>query len=452
MKDSYMISNETGRKLYGQVKDLPIIDYHCHLSPREIYEDEPFSNVGQVMLGGDHYKWRVMRAAGIEEKRVTGSASWHDKFLAYAEALELAAGNPVAQWTRMELDAFFGVTEDLNRGSAERIWNACNAVIKREKMSPRKVMEKMRVQFVATTDDPADSLAYHIALADDPGMKTRVAPSYRPDAALNLQAPGYPAYIVRLSQAAGMEIKDLASLKQALCARLDFFKENGCRVTDIGLEAFPDKIGTDEEAEAALRTALAGGKPDDALYRAFLGNLYVFLGREYAKRGLIMQLHVAVTRSANTKLLQTVGADVGGDTMGTIDPKDLIRVLDAIEMAGGLPKTVLYAMNPSLTPAMSAIAGSFPGVIVGAAWWMLGHKRGIREVVEIISETGYIGSFLGMLTDSRSFFSYPRHDYFRRIFCSLVGEWVEADEYPYEYAQRLVYAVCCGNVKKAMLE
>ncbi len=452
MKDSYMISNETGRKLYGQVKDLPIIDYHCHLSPREIYEDEPFSNVGQVMLGGDHYKWRVMRAAGIEEKRVTGSASWHDKFLDYAEALELAAGNPVAQWTRMELDAFFGVTEDLNRGSAERIWNACNAVIKREKMSPRKVMEKMRVQFVATTDDPADSLAYHIALADDPGMKTRVAPSYRPDAALNLQAPGYPAYIVHLSQAAGMEIKDLASLKQALCARLDFFKENGCRVTDIGLEAFPDKIGTDEEAEAALRTALAGGKPDDALYRAFLGNLYVFLGREYAKRGLIMQLHVAVTRSANTKLLRTVGADVGGDTMGTIDPKDLIRVLDAIEMAGGLPKTVLYAMNPSLTPAMSAIAGSFPGVIVGAAWWMLDHKRGIREVVEIISETGYIGSFLGMLTDSRSFFSYPRHDYFRRIFCSLVGEWVEADEYPYEYAQRLVYAVCYGNVKKAMLE
>ena len=452
MKDSYMISNETGRKLYGQVKDLPIIDYHCHLSPREIYEDEPFSNVGQVMLGGDHYKWRVMRAAGIEEKRVTGSASWHDKFLAYAEALELAAGNPVAQWTRMELDAFFGVTEDLNRGSAERIWNACNAVIKREKMSPRKVMEKMRVQFVATTDDPADSLAYHIALADDPGMKTRVAPSYRPDAALNLQAPGYPAYIARLSQAAGMEIKDLASLKQALCARLDFFKENGCRVTDIGLEAFPDKIGTDEEAEAALKTALAGGKPDDALYRAFLGNLYVFLGREYAKRGLIMQLHVAVTRSANTKLLRTVGADVGGDTMGTIDPKDLIRVLDAIEMAGGLPKTVLYAMNPALTPAMSAIAGSFPGVIVGAAWWMLDHKRGIREVVEIISETGYIGSFLGMLTDSRSFFSYPRHDYFRRIFCSLVGEWVEADEYPYEYAQRLVYAVCYGNVKKAMLE
>ena len=452
MKDTYMIANETGRKLYNQVKDLPIIDYHCHLSPKEIYEDKPFDNVGQVMLGGDHYKWRVMRAAGIEEARVTGDASWHDKFLAYAEALELAAGNPVAQWTRMELDAFFGVTENLNRGSAERIWEACNAVIEREKMSPRKVMEKMKVEFVATTDDPADSLEYHAAIAADKTMKTRVAPSYRPDAALNLQAPGYKAYIERLSKAAGIEICDLASLKNALTVRLDFFKANGCRVTDIGLEAFPNGIGTDEDADCALKKALAGQVVDDALYRAFLGNLYVFLGCEYAKRGLIMQLHVAVTRSANTKLLKTVGADVGGDTMGTIDPKDLIRVLDAIELAHGLPKTVLYAMNPSLTPAMSGIAGSFRNVLVGAAWWMLDHKRGIREVVETISETGYIGSFLGMLTDSRSFFSYPRHDYFRRIFCNLVGEWVEADEYPYEYAQALVYAICYGNVKKAMLD
>lgn len=452
MKDSYMIANETGRMLYRQVRDLPIIDYHCHLSPKEIYEDKPFTNVGQVMLGGDHYKWRVMRAAGIDESLVTGSASWHDKFSAYAQALELAAGNPVAQWTRMELDAFFGITEILDRSSAERIWIACNEKIEQEQLSPRKVMKKLNVEYVATTDDPADTLEYHIALAADPAMTTRVSPTFRPDAAMNLQAPGYRDYIARLSAAAGMEIHTAAQLKAALSARLDFFKAHGCRITDIGLEAFPDRIGSDEEAEAAFAAAIGGKPVDSAAFHAFLGNMYVFLGREYAVRGLVMQLHVATVRNANTKLLRDLGPDVGGDTMGQINPKDLIRLLDAIELAGGLPKTILYAMNPALTALMSGIAGCFRNVIVGAAWWMLDHKRGIREVCETIAETGYIGTFLGMLTDSRSFFSYPRHDYFRRIFCELAGAWVEADEYPFEAAQRLVDAVCYGNVKKIMLD
>ncbi len=452
MKDSYMIANQTGRMLYQQVRSLPIIDYHCHLSPKEIYEDKPFTNVGQVMLGGDHYKWRVMRAAGIDESLITGSASWHDKFCAYAQALELAAGNPVAQWTRMELDAFFGITELLDRSSAERIWIACNEIIEKEQLSPRKVMKKLNVEYVATTDDPADTLEYHIALASDPNMATRVSPTFRPDAAMNLQAPGYREYITRLSAASGMEIQTVAQLKAALSARLDFFKAHGCRITDIGLEAFPDRIGTDEEAEAAFAAAIAGKPVDAAAFSAFLGNMYLFLGREYAVRDLVMQLHVATVRNANTKLLQELGPDVGGDTMGQINPKDMIRLLDAIELAGGLPKTILYAMNPALTALMSGIAGCFRNVIVGAAWWMLDHKRGIREVCATIAETGYIGSFLGMLTDSRSFFSYPRHDYFRRIFCELVGSWVEADEYSYELAQRLVSAVCYGNVKKTMLD
>jgi len=451
MKDSYMISNEIGKKLYREVCDFPIIDYHCHLSPKEIYEDKPFSNVGQVMLGGDHYKWRVMRAAGIDENLVTGSASWHDKFLAYAEALELAAFNPVSQWTRMELEAFFGVTELLNRESAERIWNTCNEIIEKEQMSPRKVMQKLNVEYVATTDDPADTLEYHIALAADKNMKTIVAPTFRPDAAMNVNAANYKEYIARLGAAAGIEIKSAADLKAALVARLDFFKANGCRITDIGLEAFPDAIGSDEDCEKLFAAAMAGEVIDPALFRAFLGNMYVFLGCEYAKRGLVMQLHVATFRNANTKLFRALGADVGGDTMGEINTRDLIAILDAIELAGGLPKTILYAMNPAMTALMSGIAGCFRNVIVGAAWWMLDHKRGIQEVCSTVAETGYIGSFLGMLTDSRSFFSYPRHDYFRRIFCSLVGEWVEADEYAYENAQALVKAVCYGNVRKTML-
>ena len=452
MKDSYMISNETGKLLYRQICSRPIIDYHCHLSPKEIYEDRQFSNVGQVMLGGDHYKWRVMRAAGIDEALVTGNASWHDKFLAYASSLELAAGNPVMQWTRMELEAFFGITEPLTGASAERIWIECNRIIEEEKMSPRKVMRMMNVEYVATTDDPADSLEYHIALAADPEMKTIVAPTYRPDAAVNLQAKGYGQYIARLSAAAQMEIASLADLKAALVKRLDFFKANGCRITDIGLELFPDRIGSDEEAQEAFSRAIAGENVDVPLFKAFLGNMYVFLGREYAKRGMVMQLHVATVRNANTLMFRNIGADVGGDSMGQIDPRSMIDLLDAIEMAGGLPKTILYAMNPSLNPLFAAMAGCFRNVIVGAAWWMLDHKRGINEVCSIIAETGYIGSFLGMLTDSRSFFSYPRHDYFRRIFCNLVGSWVEADEYTFENAQRLVEAVCYGNVRRTMLD
>ena len=451
MNDNYMISNETGKLLYRQICDKPIIDYHCHLSPKEIWQDKPFINVGQVMLGGDHYKWRVMRAAGIDEKYVTGSASWHDKFLAYAKALELAAGNPVLQWTRMELEAFFGVTEPLNSGSAERIWIACNRAIEEEQMSPRKAMEKMNVEYVATTDDPADTLAYHIALAADPTMKTVVAPTFRPDAAMNVMAKNYKDYIGRLASSAVMEINTVADLKVALSKRLDYFKANGCRITDIGLEMFPDSIGSDEDAEKVFAAAMAGEEICPAAFSAFLGNMYVFLGREYAKRGMVMQLHVAAVRNANTKMLKTIGADVGGDTMGSINTRDMINLLDAIELAGGLPKTILYAMNPALTALMSGIAGCFRNVIVGAAWWMLDHKRGIIEVCSTVAETGYIGSFLGMLTDSRSFFSYPRHDYFRRIFCNLVGSWVEADEYTFECAQRLVDAVCYSNVHKTML-
>lgn len=447
MTNTYLLSSKSGQQLYESVRDLPIIDYHCHLSPKEIYEDKPFSNIGEMWLGGDHYKWRLMRAFGIDEQYITGNADWHDKFLKYAEMICLAAGNPLYHWTAMELDMFFGIKEALCPENAEEIWNKANEIIKAKQLSPRKLIKLSNVEYIATTDDIADSLEYHEKLVQE-GYEVKVAPSYRNDNLLLIRRDGYADYIKKLSDVCGYEINDLETLKKAAIERLDFFKNHGCKMTDVGIPDFPDRISDDEAANKTFTAALQGKNVSDEDYKGFLGNLYVFFGKEYQSRGLVMQWHLAVWRNANSALFKKAGADCGGDCMGDdIAVSSIIKMLDAIESNSGLPKTILYSLKPTLNSQLCSAGGSFRNVVCGAAWWFCDHKRGIEDQIQIIAETGHLASFLGMLTDSRSFLSYARHDYFRRILCNEIGKFVDGGEFDSKQAEKLAKMISYSNIK-----
>lgn len=443
-----LLENQTARTLYEKAEKLPIIDYHCHLSPREIFEDRPFENIGEMWLGADHYKWRLMRSAGIDERFITGGASWHEKFLMYAQALEFAAGNPLYVWSHMELSRFFGIETPLRRDTAEAVWQQANGCIREKRLSPRKLMAQSHVDAVCTTDDMTDSLTWHEKLRQDPTFDITVLPSFRTDSLLLMERPGYAAYVRKLSEASGIPVTDLAGLKAACEARLDDFVRRGCRVTDVGIPFFPDTVASPQEADAVFRRLLAGERVPRPAYLGLIGHLYVFLSGLYRQRNLVMQMHLAVRRNANTDLFRRAGADCGGDTVG--DPlrgDDLIGLLDAMNEAGGLPETILYTLNESSAAQVAAIAGAFPRVRCGAAWWFCDHKRGILTQLHVMAENGCLGVFPGMLTDSRSFLSYARHDYFRRILCTLVGSWVEKGEYDPDSAAALVRKLSYDNTR-----
>ena len=448
MNDNYMLKTETARRIYAAVKDLPIVDYHCHLSPKEIFEDKPFENIGEIWLAGDHYKWRLMRTAGIDEEYITGSAPWREKFIKYASALEFAAGNPLYHWSHMELSQFFGIEDELNAGSAAGIYDRANAYIKEHSLSPRKLIEQSRVETLCTTDDITDSLEYHAAIKKS-GFKTRVLPSFRTDNLLLCRRAGYGGYIKKLEEVSGVNIEGLASLKEAVKKRLEFFVENGCRFTDVGMPYFPDSIADDAAADGTFKAVLAGKEITEQEYLGFIGNMYLYLGALYKKHDLVMQWHLAVWRNANTSLASSLGADCGVDCVGdAVNGNDLIMMLDAINENGGLPETVIYTLNPSNASQIASIAGAFRRVRCGAAWWFCDHKRGIEEALDIYAENASLGGFLGMLTDSRSFLSYARHDYFRRILCDKLGGWAESGEYSEKSAFALAEKISYKNIKE----
>lgn len=444
----YLLSSPTAHRLFETVKELPIVDYHCHLSPKEIWEDEPFSDIGQLWLAADHYKWRLMRTAGIAEHYITGAASRQEKFCRYAEAVSLAPGHPLYHWSHMELSRYFGISEPLNAATAPAIWEQANHRICEQALSPRKLLAMSRVETVCTTDDIADDLQYHRLLREDASLGVRVLPSFRYDNVLLIRREGYAAYIQRLAVAADTEITDLASLIEAVRRRLAYFVSLGCRVTDVGIPDFPDRVADADEADRTLRAALAGQPVDDAAYSGFLGYMFCFFGHLFCQNGLVMQWHLSPLRNANTPMFEALGADCGGDCVGdAVSGTALAAMLDAIHRDGGLPATILYTLNPSNAAQMASIAAAFPGVRCGAAWWFCDHKRGITEQLCTIAENGALGTFPGMLTDSRSFLSYARHEYFRRILCDLVGGWVEAGEYDMQAAEVLVRRLCYENTK-----
>ncbi len=453
MTKKYMLSTKTAEKLYGTAKDLPIVDYHCHLSPKEIFEDKPFTNIGEVWLGADHYKWRLMRTAGIDEKYITGDSTFKEKFLKYCEAIEFAAGHPLYHWSHMELKQFFNIDMTINAANAEVIWEKANKYIADTNMSPRKLIEKSNVEIICTTDDIIDDLAWHKKIAEDKSFATKVLPSYRTDNLLLVRRDGYLDYVKKLSEVSGIEVKDIDSLKKAVESRLDYFYDAGCRVTDLGIPLFPNRIADEKEANKTYKAILAGKTITDEEYNGFVGYMYIFTNGLYKQKGMISQWHLAVVRNANSVLFGNLGADCGVDCVGNVvNGADLAMMLDAINKETGLPTTVIYSLNESNIAQIASIAGSFPGVKCGAAWWFCDHKRGIEDEIKVISENGSLGEFYGMLTDSRSFLSYARHDYFRRILCSVIGEWVEKGEFSKDAAERLVAKICYNNIKKAIGE
>ena len=438
MDEDFLLSTQTARALYhGAAEAMPIFDYHCHLDPREIVENRAFSTVTELMLGGDHYKWRAMLSAGVDEGLIYpgGGASAFDRFQAYAHTLSYAIGNPLYHWTHLELKRVFGIDEPLTERSARSIFDRCNEMLGGEDFRCRRLIEKFNVKVICTTDDPADSLEYHKALAADPTFRVKVLPSFRPDKALDVSAPGYDRYILRLSAAADTDIRSFGTLMDALEKRLDVFHALGARVSDHGLNHVP-AIGQGAPLDDIFARALRGDNVTPAEADAFRAAALIRLGGMYASRGWVMQLHMNPMRNNNTRMLQKYGPDTGFDSVGDAPVAEpLSRLLDAIDQSFGLPKTILYSLNPSDNYVIGTMLGNFQGgapgkVQMGSGWWFQDHRDGMAEQMRTLAALGLLGRFVGMLTDSRSFVSYPRHEYFRRILCDVIGAWVENGEYP----------------------
>lgn len=432
--DNLLLYNEAGKVLYGKVKALPIIDYHCHLDEKKIAKDDMFSDIGELWLSSDHYKWRAMRMNGVDEYYITGDASFHDKFLKYAEIVPNLIGNPLYYWTHLELKQVFGIDIPLNKDSAESIYEMANEKLKN--ISVQTLLNRFNVQFIATTDDPADELIAHKKYG-----KINVTPTFRPDKLFDFEE----SYIEKLGQKADVKIEKLDDLLDALSVRLDYFVTKGCRMADHGMDTFPESYGTKEQAREYFCNR---NKLSDFEKESLKGFLLVWLSKEYAKRNMTMQLHISVTRNVNPKAYEMCGADSGFDVISeTPSVQNVLAFFREIDDSER-PETILYTLNDANLAALTCLSGAFRKVKMGAAWWFNDTVEGIRRNLKIISEYASLGNNPGMLTDSRSFSSYCRFDFFRRILCDYVGNFVEQGEYDEATAQILVENICYYNAKR----
>ena len=442
MDENFLLRNEPARILYHDyAAGMPILDYHCHLNPQEIYENRQFENLTAIWLGGDHYKWRLMRAGGVEEKYITGDAPDREKFQKYAEVLSRAIGNPLYHWSHLELQRFFGWNGYLTPDNAQEVWEHCNALLQQEDFRARSLIERSNVRLVCTTDDPADSLIWHEKLAADNSFEVKVLPAWRPDKALNIEKPDFAAYIEKLGDAQGVKIASYEELKDVLDARMEHFHVHGCRLSDHGLEYAMYRPVDDEEAARIFEKRLSGAQVTRQEELGYKTALLTHLGRRYAQRGWAMQLHYGCLRDNNRAMYARLGPDTGYDAINNTSPSgELAGLLNALAETDELPRTLVYSLNPMDDDAIDSILGAFqqgPDVCKvqhGSAWWFNDQKQGMEKQLTSLANKGYLAGFVGMLTDSRSFLSYPRHEYFRRILCSLIGTWIEEGEYPADYA------------------
>lgn len=456
--DDFLLSSRTARRLYHEFAEPePILDYHCHLSPKDIAENRQFKNLFEIWLEGDHYKWRAMRSNGVPERFCTGDATPLEKFKAWASTVPHTLRNPLYHWTHIELARYFGITELLDESSAERIWARANEQLATPGFSTRGILKKFRVTTVCTTDDPADDLAHHSGIARCE-IDTKVFPAYRPDAALAVNRPEFfNAWLGRLEKVCGSDVDSLSALLEALRQRRDFFHAQGCRLSDHGPERCHADPCTEAEAGAifsAVRKGQAATPEEHAKYSAFL---MIFLGRLYAERGWTMQLHLGALRNNNTRLLRTLGPDTGFDSIGDFpQAQALASFLDTLDTENSLPKTILYNLNPADNYVIATMLGNFqdgsvPGKIqMGSGWWFLDQKEAMEWQLNALSNLGLLSRFVGMVTDSRSFMSYPRHEYFRRTLCNLIGRDVENGELPDDDALLgpLVRNICHENARQ----
>ena len=455
---NFLLNTKTSRKLYfDYAEKLPIIDYHCHVNPKEIYEDKHFANITELWLSGDHYKWRLMRSNGVDEYYITGGATPYEKFVKFAELLPKAIGNPMYHWCHLELKKYFGYTGVLNGQTAKEVWDLCEKKLKEENISVRSIIKDSNVQMIGTTDDPIDTLEYHKLLKEDNTFDTVVAPSFRPDKALNLEKADWTEYIKKLEVVSGVEIKDLNSIKSALTNRIEYFNNHGCKASDHGLDKMIYVEASEDEMNKIISKALAGKSVTAEEVESVKTELLVHCAREYNRLGWVMQLHYNCMRNPNSKAFATLGADTGFDCIGPDNgSRKLASLLDRLNKENNLPKTIIYSLDPSDNQFIDTLIGAFQGTEVqgkiqhGSAWWFNDNKQGMRDQLTSLANLSLLGNFVGMLTDSRSFLSYTRHEYFRRILCSLIGEWVENGEYPCDYDAlgKIVSDICHHNAQK----
>lgn len=453
MDKDFLLNNSVSKELFHQVAaKQPICDYHCHLDPKVIYQDTKFDNITQIWLGGDHYKWRAMRSCGVDEEFITGSASDRDKFLAFAKIMPLLIGNPIYHWSHLELQRFFGITEVLNQDSANQIYDKANSILKEKSFTARKFIKMSNVETICTTDDPCDSLEYHKKINADPTFKTKVYPTFRPDKAVNIFAPEFCDYIKKL----GEDITDIKSLIDTLYSKIDYFNSVGCKISDHALLDVPYSEVDEAQADAIFKKKLSGEELTNAEVDSYMTYVLLKLAEKYYELDWAMQIHIGALRNNNTKMFKKLGPDTGYDSIDDgIFARNLSRLLDSLEVKNKLPKTILYVLDPRLNYVTGTMLGNFQGsgikgkIQYGSAWWFYDHVEGMRRHLKDLAALGALGSFVGMLTDSRSLLSYPRHEYFRRILCDLFGQWVEEGLYPYDIKalSSLVEDICINNIK-----
>ena len=438
MDENFLLSTPTAQKLFHDYAEkTPILDYHCHINPKEIAQDRKFDNITQVWLGGDHYKWRFMRSCGVDEHFITGNASDKEKFFKWAEVLGKAIGNPLYHWSHLELQRYFGYHGTLNKNTAEEVWNLCNEKLSQASMSVRNLIKQSNVTLICTTDDPVDSLEWHAAIAADDTFTVQVLPAWRPDKAMNIEKPDYPDYLNTLSKVSGIKINSFSALKEALKNRMDFFASMGCSVSDHALEYVMYVPASDEEIEHIFEGRISGRSVTREEELKFKTAFMLFVGGEYSRRGWVMQLHYGCKRDNNTLMFEKLGPDTGYDCINNYAPSaQMADFLNALVKNDTLPKTIIYSLNPNDNEAIGTILGCFQDstavakIQQGSAWWFNDHKIGMKNQMLSLANLGNLSGFVGMLTDSRSFLSYTRHEYFRRILCDLIGDMVENGEFP----------------------
>ncbi len=446
--DDFMLGNETGRRLFhNYAEKMPIIDYHCHLDPKIIAEDHQFRNITELFLGGDHYKWRAMRSNGVDERYITGDAPDREKFQKWAETMPYLLGNPLYHWTHLELKRYFDIDEVLCPDTAEMIWNRCNALLAKEEFSARNLILRSNVKVICTTDDPADSLCYHQKLKAE-GFPVRVLPTFRPDKAVNVDLETFVPYMQTLG------VSSYDALIATLQDKIDYFHQNGCRLSDHALDVIPYATGDPSKVfEKAMRGETITKEEADCFKTAVISAC----AEKYEALGWTMQLHIGAMRNNNQKMYQALGADTGYDSINDLSiAKPLALFMDALERKDALPKTILYTLNPKDNYVLGTMLGNFqkaptPGKIqFGSGWWFNDQRDGMESQMRALANLGLLSRFVGMLTDSRSFVSYPRHEYFRRILCNLIGSWVEKGEYPNDDAmlKTIVEGICYHNAER----
>ena len=459
MNEDFLLKTDTARKLYhDHAAKMPIIDYHCHINPQEIYEDKRYNSITEVWLGGDHYKWRAMRSCGVAEYYITGDATPAEKFQKWAETIPNLIGNPLYHWTHLELQRYFGIYEPLNGENAMEIYEKCNQILAQADMSARGIIAKSNVKLLCTTDDPADDLKWHEKMAADATMPAIVLPAFRPDKAMRADKPDFPQYLQKLEGVVGYAINNMEDMRKALAERIDYFEAHGCRTADHGLDYAFYVEASEEQLNDIFARAKAGKGIAWEEQLAYHTALLISCGKSYKKYDWVNQLHFGCIRDNSRKMHGKLGVDTGFDAINDqSNALGLSRLLSAYEMSDALTKTIVYSLNPSDNGVVGTLIGCFqsdspiPGKIQqGSAWWFNDHKPGMEAQMVSLMSLGAFGTFNGMLTDSRSFLSYTRHEYFRRILCNLVGRMVEDGEYPADmtYLGQMIENISYNNTRK----